>query len=217
MRTHQLLITVCLCFCLGVIGCVDSVMDPPDSVEPVSLGGETVPPSEDFSEKEPETSVMAVEDVKLAQASWEDILTEVSTHKGKIVVLDLWSTSCQPCLREFPHLVNLSQKYPNQVICLSCSIDYVGISSKPPEYYEERVRKFLSSQNAMFDNYLCTDPSDDLTQQIDLGSIPAVYVFSSDGEVAERFDNDDDQKYDGEFTYVDHVIPKITSLLESTE
>ncbi|MDC0273176.1 MAG: TlpA disulfide reductase family protein [Planctomycetaceae bacterium] len=157
-----------------------------------------------------------VEAVKLTQATWDEIMAAAKSHAGKIVVLDIWSTSCPPCLREFPNLVDLSEKYPNQVVCLSCSTDYVGISSKPPEYYEERVQKFLTQQKAMFDNYLCNEPADEVFVKIDLGSIPAVYVFGTNGELVERFDNDA-QKYGDEFTYADHILPKLISLLESAE
>ena len=155
-------------------------------------------------------------DVKLSQASWEEIMKAAKSHPGKVVVLDIWSTSCQPCLREFPNLVEISQKYPERVVCLSCSTDFIGISSKPPEYYEKQVRKFLSAQNAKFDNYLCTEAADEIFLKIDLASIPAVYLFGPEGELVERFDNDE-QKYGDEFTYQDHILPKLKSLLESAE
>jgi len=171
---------------------------------------------ENAQEADSVAETLAPEDVKLTQATWDEILSAAKSHHGKIVVLDVWSTSCPPCLREFHNLVELSQKYPNQVVCLSCSTDFVGISSKPPEYYEERVRKFLSQQDAKFDNYLCNEPADEIFLKIDLASIPAVYIFGEDGELVERFDNDT-QKYGDEFTYVDHVLPKLNSLLKPTE
>ncbi|MBD3674874.1 MAG: redoxin domain-containing protein [Planctomycetaceae bacterium] len=158
----------------------------------------------------------APEEVKLTKATWEEVMEATKSHPGKVVVLDVWSTSCQPCLREFPNLVALSEKYPEQVVCLSCSTDYIGISSKPPKYYEEQVRKFLSAQNAKFDNYLCTEAADEIFLKIDLASIPAVYVFGPEGELVERFDNDE-QKYGDEFTYEEHILPKVKSLLETTE
>lgn len=164
----------------------------------------------------PEEESLAPEEVKLTKATWEEVMEAAKSHPGKVVVLDVWSTSCQPCLREFPNLVSLSEKYPERVVCLSCSTDYIGISSKPPEYYEEQVRKFLSAQNAKFDNYLCTEAADEIFLKIDLASIPAVYVFGPEGELVERFDNDE-QKYGDEFTYEEHILPKVKSLLETTE
>jgi thiol-disulfide isomerase/thioredoxin len=185
-------------------------------VESPDLSNEAIDSEVEEGAAEKVEDSKTVEEVTLIQATWDEIMAAAKSHTGKIVVLDVWSTSCPPCLREFPNLVTLSEKYPDQVICLSCSTDYVGISSKPPEYYEERVQKFLTQQKAMFDNYLCTEPADEVFVKIDLGSIPAVYVFGTDGELVERFDNDT-QKYGDEFTYADHILPKLKSLLESAK
>ena len=43
-------------------------------------------------------------------ASWDETLKMVAGHKGKIVVLDAWSTSCTPCVKEFPNLVKLHER-----------------------------------------------------------------------------------------------------------
>jgi thiol-disulfide isomerase/thioredoxin len=170
----------------------------------------------DASQPKDTAGTLAPEDVKLTKANWEEVLAEVAKYKGKVVVLDIWSVTCAPCLREFPNLVDLSRKYPERVVCLSLNTDYYGGASKPPEYYEPKARETLSKMNATFDNYLCAVPSDELFEKIELASIPAVYVFGPDGEVAERFDNDE-QKYGEEFTYEKHIIPKIESLLKPVE
>lgn len=201
---------------LFVAGCDGTVEVESDQSTIEESSGTATADSEDSLAAEPvdEEETLSPEDVQLTQATWEEVLEATKSHPGKIVVLDVWSTSCQPCLREFPHLVEISEKYTDHVVCLSCSTDYIGISSKPPEYYEKQVRKFLSAQNAKFDNYLCTEPADELFQKIDLASIPAVYIFGSDGELVERFDNDE-QKYGDEFTYQEHILPKLKSLLDT--
>lgn len=214
----------CLCllaFSLWLMGCDQDAGTPPENAPvPANPTANNVhsPENSENEDTQPKTAAAALapEDVKLTRANWEELLSAVGKHEGKVVVLDIWALSCQPCLREFPNLVNLSQKYPEQVVCLSLNTDYYGGKTKPPEYYEESVRKMLSDLNASFDNYLCTIPSDELYEKIGLASIPAVYVFGPDGEVAERFDNDE-QKFGDEFTYSDHIIPKIESLLNSAK
>src|SRR5579859_4229754 len=85
--------------------------------------------------------------VSLQVVDWDETLKLVAAHKGKVVVLDAWSTSCPPCMKEFPNLVKLHHKYGGkQVVCMSLSCDYAGIKNKPPEYYRERVVKFLEKQ-----------------------------------------------------------------------
>ncbi len=35
----------------------------------------------------------------------------LSEHQGKVVLVDFWSTTCNPCLEEMPHLVEIYEKY----------------------------------------------------------------------------------------------------------
>jgi thiol-disulfide isomerase/thioredoxin len=141
--------------------------------------------------------------VSLQILSWEQTLELVKTQKGKVVVLDAWSTSCQPCKAEFPNLVKLHRKYGKEIACLSMSCDYAGIKSKPPEFYRERVLKFLTEQGATFPNVLSNEPADELFTKMDLAAIPAVYVFGRDGKLVKRFDNDSIKSEDEAFTYQD--------------
>jgi len=148
--------------------------------------------------------------VSLEIVSWEETQKLVAAHKGKIVVLDAWSTSCQPCMKEFPNLVKLHQKYAGKgVACMSLSCDYQGIKNKPPEFYRERVLKFLDKQGAGFQNLLATDPADELYDKMELASIPAVFVYGRDGKLAKRFDNEQAKTEDDNFTYAD-----VTKLVE---
>lgn len=151
-------------------------------------------------------------DVTLKVASWKETMQLLPKYKGRVVILDLWSTSCIPCMREFPNLVQLQERFGDKVACISFNCDYVGIKSKPPEYYRERVMKFLQKREATFLNVLSSTPSDELFDQIQLASIPAVYVFGPDGKLVNRFDNDEG-KYGDEFTYKEHVIPLVERLL----
>jgi thiol-disulfide isomerase/thioredoxin len=142
--------------------------------------------------------------VSLEIVSWDETQKLVAAHKGKVVVLDAWSTSCQPCMKEFPNLVKLHQKYGGKgVACLSLSCDYQGIKNKPPEYYRERVMKFLDKQGAGFQNLLANEPAEELYEKMELASIPAVFVYGRDGKLVKRFDNEQAKTEDDNFTYED--------------
>jgi len=144
-------------------------------------------------------------------ADWEGTLKLVAAHKGEVVVLDAWSTSCPPCMKEFPNLVALHKKHGGKgLACMSLSCDYAGIKSKPPEFYKEKVLKFLEGQGATFQNVMSTVPADELFEQkMKLSSIPAVYVFGRDGKLVKRFDNEQAEKEEDNFTY-----EAITKLVE---
>ncbi|HMP93518.1 MAG TPA: TlpA disulfide reductase family protein [Phnomibacter sp.] len=55
--------------------------------------------------------------------------------KGKEVVLDFWATWCAPCIKSFPPLEELQQKYKGQVQVLAITYEK-----------EERIKTFLSKR-----------------------------------------------------------------------
>lgn len=141
-------------------------------------------PSGDGAKTEPPKAV------DLKEMNWDQLQELVASYKGKIVVVDVWSTSCEPCLRELPRLMDLQQRHPADVVCISFDCDYDGRKTRPVAYYRERVLKALTSLHAeTVVNAMCTMAADELFQKIDLDSIPAVYVYDRTGKVAKRFDN----------------------------
>lgn len=152
-------------------------------------------------------------DVKLQAGTWKDVEAIVAKHPGKIVIVDVWSMSCLPCISEFPRLVELHNKDPKNLVCVSFNVDYAGIKSKPVESYRERVEKFLKKQQATFANILCTVESEAVFAELKLASIPAVYVYGRDGKLLKRFDSS--LYTDGEeeaFTYEMDINPFIRTL-----
>ena len=153
--------------------------------------------------------------IVLTAGTWDNVLEQVKANKGRIVVVDIWSTSCLPCMTEFPNLVELQKTHGDKIACISFNVDYVGIKSKPAEFYRERVQAFLNKQKATFPNILCTVESDKVFEKLELSSIPAVYVFDAEGKEVKRFD--DSLLEDGEeeaFTYKADINPFVKSLVD---
>ena len=147
-------------------------------------------------------------------ASWDEIQTAIAAQKGKVVVVDLWSTTCDPCKREFPHLVQLHNQHGDKIACMSVSLDYYGDPAEPPEYYRESVEEFLSTQSAGFPHYLSTLASDDVLMEIGAVSVPTVLVYDRDGQLAKMFEDDGTYGDEG-FTYADHIAPLVVELAGS--
>ncbi len=170
-----------------------------------------------FSAPAADKKEAAKPEVGVRIASWDETLKLVAAQKGNVVVLDAWSTSCQPCVKEFPNLVKLHRQYGEKGLkCMSLSCDYSGIKNKPPEFYKEKVLKFLSKQEATFENILASDPLDELLDRMQLSSIPAVYVFGRDGKLVKRFDNEKAEKEEDNFTYED-VTKLVVELLAKSK
>ena len=131
------------------------------------------------------------------------LMQEVTRHRGKVVVLDCWSTSCPPCVRAFPGLVRLAAAHPEDVVCLSLALDYEGIGA-----FEEAVppvREFLQRVGAdRVVNMIATEEADSMYQKLDLAGVPAVFVWRPDGSLAVRYDDDHATTALGRpFTYAD--------------
>jgi thiol-disulfide isomerase/thioredoxin len=161
---------------------------------------------------QPETKKeLELREVELVNSDWESLQAFVAEQKGKIVVVDIWSTACEPCMKEFPHLIELQKKYAKDVVAVSFDVDYAGMKNKPPEYYRERVLKFLGSQSAnSVVNRMCTTAADELFEAIKLDSIPAVYVYGRDGELAKRFSGSADG---GGVSYEKQIAPFVAGLM----
>lgn len=162
--------------------------------------------------QQPATALSAAEkakaEVKVQILDWAGTQKLIASKKGKIVVLDAWSTSCIPCIKEFPNLVALQKQHP-EIVCLSLNLDYIGLKNKPPEFYQERVLKFLTKQEAAFDNVLCSEEAEQMFEKLEIPSIPAVFVYGRDGKLAKTFDNSDAETEEEGFTYKD-----VTALVE---
>ena len=141
-----------------------------------------------------------------------EIMKRIASHRGKIVVLDCWSTSCPPCVREFPGLVTLQKEYGDSVVCLSLSFDYEGFGV--PEDVLPPVQKFLEQVSAgSIENLLNRDGADSLYTKMNLTSVPVVMVWDRDGTMVQQFDDDYANKKLGRaFTYDDvrQVVEQVT-------
>ena len=138
--------------------------------------------------------------MRLSIVDYQGILDTVARHRGQVVVMDAWSTSCPPCMKEFPNLVALSRRYePEQLACISLSFDYEGLGQ--PEEQQDRVLKFLRAQQATFENLLSSEESDVLYRKFKLAAVPAVFVYDRAGKLRKRFDNEQAKTKEEAFSY----------------
>jgi thiol-disulfide isomerase/thioredoxin len=145
---------------------------------------------------------------KVQYAEWEEI-EKVATSSGRVTVVDVWSTVCAPCLKEFPGLVKLHQQHGDAIQCISVDVDFDGRKSRPPESYEEKIVGFLSSVGATFPNYISRTPSDDVLDALDVVSIPTVLIYDAQGKLVKQFVDADET---AGFSYEKDIIPFVTKL-----
>ncbi len=152
--------------------------------------------------------------VSLRVSSWNGVQKLVRSHKGKLVVVNIWTTTCAVCVEELPKFVRLQKEYgKKKLACISVNCDYDGIKDKPPKFYRQDVVALLKKNGATFENLMLNIAFIDFLEQIDLGSTPSLLVYGRDGKLVKRFDNDDAEKIEDEFSIKD-VKQLIEKLLE---
>ena len=179
-------------------------------------GSETKPGNEksksakNDSEKESEPAVPVSVEIK----PWKEIEGWIKEQKGNVVVVDLWTTHCPPCKREFPHFVDLHNEQRENLVCVSLSLDYYG-GSKKPEASKEKVLEFLKSQKATMANFLSSTPDSDVLKVFDSGLVPVCVIFDQQGKLHKVFNNDTNEYGDKGFSYEKEIVPTVDALLKT--
>jgi thiol-disulfide isomerase/thioredoxin len=146
--------------------------------------------------------------------TWDEAQKLVAAHKGRVVVVDVWSTDCVPCLREFPHLVALQKAHAARLAAITINIDFLGIDAAPSTALREKVLEFLRRHDATTENVICSEAADEIYKRVDFVSIPAVYVYDRSGKLAKLFKNDSREYGKDGFTYERDVRPLVRRLLD---
>jgi len=183
----------------------------------VGCGEPSTEQSSKPDEVEPAASAPKAAEVTTKLLTWKETQELVKSHQGKVVVLDVWSTSCPPCMREFPGLVDLQAKHKADVQCISVSLDFAGLTDEPSAELKQRVLAFLEKKKATFPNVICTDPDSDVYEIAEFNSLPAVYVFDRDGNLKKLFSHALDEFGDEGFTYEKHITPLVAQLLSEKQ
>jgi len=150
-----------------------------------------------LGDEKPSKSSTATADaqVTLKPVKWKGYLEQVASHKdAKLVIVDAWATWCGPCMKNFPHLVEMHEKYADKgLVAISLSLDEPDAPKKVAA-----ATKFLKEKKAVFTNLIMDESANDAFDKLNIGSIPAVFVYTPDGKELKRFTGDD---VDNLFTY----------------
>lgn len=170
----------------GVASGCDAKRSPPSAAPPRASTDQAAAPAADTAV--PEAAPVDAVDVQVKDH--DGIVKLIESKRGKVVVMDCWSTWCEPCKKEFHNLVELHQQYgPDKLACISLSFNYEGAKRETPEEHREEVLDFLREQGATFDNVIASVPAEDLYKLLKFktASVPAVFVYDRQGELARQF------------------------------
>lgn len=148
---------------LLVSGIATAAEHEPDAPDRTKLG-EFVPSSQPFPAPE----------VSLTDAAGHSL--DLAELRGKVVVVNLWATWCEPCLREMPSLERLQSRFGERIEVLAISEDRGGDKTVQPFIAKlglKAVKVFL-------------DPKSEVGHAFGVRGLPTSFVIDRDGKVLGR-------------------------------
>lgn len=125
--------------------------------------------------------------VTIKTIEYPQLVEAVKAARGKVVVVDVWGIFCEPCKKEFPHLVEMHEKYGKDgLVCMS-----VCIPQKTTAADQAKALAFLTDKKATFSNYLLEDGWTVCDIKWGIGSVPATFVFDREGRRSRKFTSED--------------------------
>lgn len=100
-------------------------------------------------------------------------VVDLATLKGKVVMIDFWSTVCVPCVRDFPDLKRLYQTYR------PLGLEIIGISLDEDE---EVLERFIEKEKIPWPQYFESKGTQNaIAQKFAIRSIPTVWLIDRRG------------------------------------
>ncbi|MCK4681269.1 TlpA family protein disulfide reductase [bacterium] len=104
----------------------------------------------------------------------DDVTLSELLEDGPVIV-DFWATWCKPCIKAFPNLQGIFDKYKN------CGLTVLAISIDGPKSMS-RVGSLIKSKGNTFEVLL--DPGQKVARKFHVTSIPRTVLVNTDGTIA---------------------------------
>ena len=106
--------------------------------------------------------------------------------KGKVVLIDFWSTTCVPCVRDLPELQQRYRQFAQE------GLDIVGISLDSDK---EAFARFIKKEQIPWPQYYDpAGPTNRLAQIYGISSIPVVWLVDRQGLLRQLNAREDQQQ-----------------------
>ena len=129
-------------------------------------------------------------DLKGRLVSWEQF-------QGKIIVVNLWMTTCPPCKKEMPMLQRLQDKYAAR------GIVFIGISAdNSAKIADQFARRLGIKYTLLIDPLLYTEEFEQ--KKFGFLGLPTTFIVDRSGIIRKKMIG---------FTYEDEIEPELRELL----
>ena len=103
---------------------------------------------------------------------------QLSSLRGKAVIIDFWDTWCPPCKAAMPHFQALSEQYADEVVVVGVALGREG---------EAKVRKFAADYGITFEMVMFNNDPDLIQAFGGIQSIPTTFLVDADGVIREKW------------------------------
>jgi cytochrome c biogenesis protein CcmG, thiol:disulfide interchange protein DsbE len=104
-------------------------------------------------------------------------LKQLSEYKGKVVLLNVWATWCEPCRKEMPSIQALHESYgPQGLHVVALSIDDPG--------KEREIKQFLTDFKLTFE--VLHDSVQAVQAAYQTTGVPETFVIGKDGTIRKK-------------------------------
>ena len=100
---------------------------------------------------------------------------DLSEQLGKkVIMLDFWSIYCVSCVQEMPHLVNIQNKYPDELFTVGVDLDSFGT---------KRVKKFVDKLKFEIPYPIVVDKRRKVAAKYSVSVLPTTILIDKEGKV----------------------------------
>lgn len=100
----------------------------------------------------------------------------LSDHLGKkVILLDWWSINCVPCVQAMPALIDLHNRYPDDLLVVGMNVD---------AFILKRVERFLATQSFKVTYPTVVDKQLAVMKQYEGSILPTTVLIDKQGRIA---------------------------------
>jgi len=111
-------------------------------------------------------------------------------NRGKVILVDFWSTTCIPCMAALPKTGEVGRKYADRGLAIVTVAMDDPQEEETESQFHERVLAPLVENNAVFTSLLSKPGGGEegmLAFGIDGGAIPHYRIYGRDGQLIQKF------------------------------
>lgn len=101
----------------------------------------------------------------------------LSDYKGKVVLLNVWATWCEPCRVEMPSIEKLYREFgPQGLKVIAVSVDDAGT--------EDNIRAFVKELGLTFE--ILHDPTEKTKTSFQVTGFPETFIIGPEGKIRKK-------------------------------